>query len=791
MAVLTPAAVFPPGMKPKKAEIIQLLDQIQGTGSNPAVVKQTKAALDLVTPASENYGGLVLNDPDPAKNGYYYRDSEAWVKGRGLPDTVANVSLGGPTNAQTGVAAAGVDPGSVLVYFAVVATENTGPMTLSIASETPRDVVNSAGNALTAGEWTGTALFFINDDGDYQLLNTPGAEAAAAASATLAGVHAASAEGDADRAEAAAAAFVEVASNFVTVASLLADNNDRIGYAASGADFIVESGDVVSAQGFRYLVAASGASDEHLETAGGVKLYLADPDVHLAALGLPIDGSTAAGTTFSLGCTIAISEGKRLITGFGLFKFTTATTVTLPDNSVLDVDWQGSTIEVSDAVSWEQLQIKNDAPANGCTVRMRNFHLKGTDTVSATHWGVASATYKKNIGLLINAETIELMEYQISDVWGKALNIGYFTNVNLRNQKFRNVGGHSYTYGADAYGNEDSFGDAIYFNLISGDASVVIENIDAEGMLNPVSEGAGGGLSRIGIAFENDAADAASLTVEMKGYARLHNFERTFHFENHVDSILLAHCQGDVRNTAVFVHTYLATVDVDYDGWVGIFADIAFNVDSFFLQQVEGTFTRCTFYNPTKMWDGNTTNVPSGINVSFIDCDLFFNDARLLAKNSSISLVDCRIRDFNDDDSNATLAVTYQHCEFTTTVPNTFENVLSSSSGAEGFYDCVFTNQRPASSKTIQACKFRFDSGVIGGSSIRVDNATTDIPRIPKAAYIVHELDTGTVRVGYVDSAGSIFAPGTAAIQAGSTGNTVRVGSGVAFSVIVEILPHQ
>ena len=183
MAVLTPAMVFPPGSKPKKAEIIQLLDQIQGTGSNPAVVKQTKAALDAVTPVSENYGGMVLNDPDPTKNGYYYRESAAWVKGRGLPDSIAEVTLAGPANAQTGTAS-GVNPADVVTFFAVVGTENTGPLTLSIAGETPRDVVNSAGNDLSAGEWTGAVLFFLNGDGDYQLLLNPGAEAAAAQSAS-------------------------------------------------------------------------------------------------------------------------------------------------------------------------------------------------------------------------------------------------------------------------------------------------------------------------------------------------------------------------------------------------------------------------------------------------------------------------------------------------------------------------------------------------------------------------------------------------------------------------------
>lgn len=171
---------------PDKAEIRALLKALFGFAGNPAVVKLTAAALAAVTPADENYGGVVLNDPDPTKSGLWYRSGGAWVWGRGFPDTFAYISLAGAANAQTGAVSAGVNPGTVLVYFATVSTENTGPMTLSISGGTARDVVNAAGNALSAGEWTGTVLFFLNSDGDYQLLFDAGAVAAAAASATAA-----------------------------------------------------------------------------------------------------------------------------------------------------------------------------------------------------------------------------------------------------------------------------------------------------------------------------------------------------------------------------------------------------------------------------------------------------------------------------------------------------------------------------------------------------------------------------------------------------------------------------
>lgn len=191
--------------EPDKAEIRALLKGLLGGPSNPSIVKQTKAALDLITPASENYGGLVLNDPDPAKNGYYYRSASVWVKGRGFPDTFAEVVLSGSGTAQTGTISAAISPADVIVFFASVETENTGPLTLSIANEGPRAVVNASGNPVTAGEWTGAVIFFLNGDGNYQLLFDAGAVAAAALSATIAGQKRDEAEEFRDQAEAFAA----------------------------------------------------------------------------------------------------------------------------------------------------------------------------------------------------------------------------------------------------------------------------------------------------------------------------------------------------------------------------------------------------------------------------------------------------------------------------------------------------------------------------------------------------------------------------------------------------------
>ncbi len=191
--------------KPKKAEIIQLLDQIQGSSSAPAIVRQTRTELNAVTPASETYGGLVLNDPNPANNGYYSRSGGSWVFGRGFPDTFARVALSGSGSALTGEVNPGVNPSSVEMFYGFVQTDNTGPLSLSIGGEPARAVVNLAGNPLSAGEWTKTVVFTINEDSQYQLIIDAGAAAAAAQSATDAHLDADRSEAAADQAEAWAA----------------------------------------------------------------------------------------------------------------------------------------------------------------------------------------------------------------------------------------------------------------------------------------------------------------------------------------------------------------------------------------------------------------------------------------------------------------------------------------------------------------------------------------------------------------------------------------------------------
>lgn len=78
-----------------------------------------------------------------------------------------------------------------------------------------------------------------------------------------------------------------------TVALLLADT--ILAYAPATGKTVVATGQIVKAGTFRYQAAASGASDHHVVTAGGVKLYVltnADGRFNVLAFGAAWDGTT-------------------------------------------------------------------------------------------------------------------------------------------------------------------------------------------------------------------------------------------------------------------------------------------------------------------------------------------------------------------------------------------------------------------------------------------------------------------------------------------------------------------
>ena len=125
-----------------------------------------------------------------------------------------------------------------------------------------------------------------------------------------------------------AALQAEAALSFDTVAALLADST--LTYTTAPAGTIVEAG------GFRYTVAASAATDQHVATAGGVKLYV-QPDAEgwrpLQAFGTAGDG--AANDTAILQLALNVSPYLKGEPG-AIYKVTTG--VVIPSNRSFDMN---------------------------------------------------------------------------------------------------------------------------------------------------------------------------------------------------------------------------------------------------------------------------------------------------------------------------------------------------------------------------------------------------------------------------------------------------------------------
>ncbi|MER9176665.1 hypothetical protein NKH72_24190 [Mesorhizobium sp. M0955] len=141
-------------------------------------------------------------------------------------------------------------------------------------------------------------------------------EAAAAASADAAAGSEDAADESADRAQGYAALLGAALGplHFATITTCVADT--VLSYTAGVGKVQVGAGDIVEAQGFRFQVAASGATDHSLATAGGAKLYaLLGPDGSVAVeqFGAVGDGSHDDTTAFQKMQTWAIARGSAFV----------------------------------------------------------------------------------------------------------------------------------------------------------------------------------------------------------------------------------------------------------------------------------------------------------------------------------------------------------------------------------------------------------------------------------------------------------------------------------------------
>lgn len=135
-----------------------------------------------------------------------------------------------------------------------------------------------------------------------------------------------------------------IARDFETVADLLSDT-ERLGYAGSGARVTVSPGQIVTAQGFRYEVAASDAVDFHVETAGGVKLTPTETKVTPFIFGGKGDGVTddtdAIRRMYAFVAAMNGAMTKRYVASFEGGHWRITDTVEAGD---IDVDFDGGRI---------------------------------------------------------------------------------------------------------------------------------------------------------------------------------------------------------------------------------------------------------------------------------------------------------------------------------------------------------------------------------------------------------------------------------------------------------------
>jgi hypothetical protein len=178
--------------------------------------------------------------------------------------------------------------------------------------------------------------------------------------------------------------------DFESVTSLLADTT--LAYAGTGTEKAVAGNTVVTrSEGFSYTVAASGATDQHVTTAGGVKLYVlaGESGFNVKAFGAVGDGVTNDTAAFVKAIAenvtyapegiylinITYSEEKKVLRGDGIERTIFRPFVATDPVITLDGDLAGANISFfsfsdfqieGNARQGDGLRITNTADVRGC-----------------------------------------------------------------------------------------------------------------------------------------------------------------------------------------------------------------------------------------------------------------------------------------------------------------------------------------------------------------------------------------------------------------------------------------
>lgn len=262
------------------------------------LVFSTRAALYADLAHAENSWALVIGDPTSGYDGLYRKSG---ASGAGTWSRVGDVPGSGfikATDAGAGTANAIVatspaipaTDGAALIALNIFETNTASPVTVAFNGGTALTIkTNSGNNPVVGGLVAGMTVVGVVSGSTFRLLSDQASAAVLAAAEAFANAAAASAVVAAGYAAMLSADKVK----FKTVALLIADTT--MSYTSGVGLIQVASGDVIGAGAFRYEVAGSGASNHHVTTAGGVKLYVLPADdgtVNIMAWNVDSTGAT-------------------------------------------------------------------------------------------------------------------------------------------------------------------------------------------------------------------------------------------------------------------------------------------------------------------------------------------------------------------------------------------------------------------------------------------------------------------------------------------------------------------
>lgn len=277
--------------KPKKSKLRQWGTWVEGIitafTSNGGLIYTTRTLLYADLLHAANTSAWVVSDSTGAYNGIYQKSgisgAGAWTRVADLPYSFISCTDAGAGTANAIVATSGIPAPSTTgaaLFLCNIFEANSGAVTLALNGAAAKPVITNSGNALSSGYLVaGTQVMFIDDGTNWRLVSDVASAAIQAA--------AEAAQAAAELAAANAALYNDGVW-FDTVALLVADATRTYGNTTAG-DYIR-----TRSEGFSYLVAASGASDHHVTTGGGLKLYVRGDNgiYHIKAFNAAGDGTT-------------------------------------------------------------------------------------------------------------------------------------------------------------------------------------------------------------------------------------------------------------------------------------------------------------------------------------------------------------------------------------------------------------------------------------------------------------------------------------------------------------------